>query len=110
VEAELWIPVAGSMAPLGFLLIVLVLPWSKLGVGSGNTASKNKSVTSRSSLLEVCCKMDELLTGHGGKGERSPPSARFHTKLYISLVLLKYSRIFLLFFNNHHMNHSGTCS
>jgi hypothetical protein len=77
VEEELWIPVAGSMASLGLLLIVLMLPWLKLGVGSGNTASKNKSATSRSSLLGFGCKMDELSTGHGGEGERISPSARF---------------------------------
>jgi hypothetical protein len=76
VEVELWIPVAGSMALLGLLRIVLVLLWLKLGVGSGYTVSKNKKVTSRSSLLEICCKMDEPSSGRGGMGEPNPSSAR----------------------------------
>jgi hypothetical protein len=76
VEVELWISIAGSMALLGLLLLVLVLPWSKLGVGSGNTVSLNKSVAAGSSLRVFCCKADELLTGHCGEGERSLPLAK----------------------------------
>jgi hypothetical protein len=41
----------------------------KPGVGCGSTASKNKKVTSRSTLLGICCMLDVLLAGPGGMGE-----------------------------------------
>jgi hypothetical protein len=65
------------MALLGVLLLVLMLPWSKHGVGSGMTVFINKSVAAGSFLSGFFCKIGELLADHGGEGEWSPSAARF---------------------------------
>jgi hypothetical protein len=50
------------------LLLVLMLPWPELGGGSGITVFTNKAVAAGSLLPRYCCKIGELLAGHGGEG------------------------------------------